>query len=141
MATPQSSPDRKAALQKQIEALQKQMQEIDQEAVHNLKLKLSDARRVVRDLEVELAKLVGEPPAAEPEARRSRRATITDEALEEQLLKTMADHGQAGMNAKQIADKMNLDPIRVRKFIKDHPNVLSRRGAGPGTKFYLSSEA
>ena len=45
MAT--TATEKKSALQKQIEALQKQMEALDQEAIHELKLKLSDARKVV----------------------------------------------------------------------------------------------
>ena len=49
----------------------------------------------------------------------------------------MAAFGQEGMNARQIADRMNLDAIRVRKFIAANKQVLKRQGKGPGTKFYL----
>lgn len=50
MAT-QTAHDKKSALQKQIEALTAQLEALDQEAVHELKLKLSDARKVVSALE------------------------------------------------------------------------------------------
>lgn len=137
-STSQSPTDRKATLQKQMEALQKQMEEIDHAVIHELKLKLSDARQVVRNLEAELSKLTGEPAAAAPtKQRRPRRPTITDDAIKDQLLKVMANFGKEGMNAKQIADKMNVDPIRIRKFIKDNAGVLKKQGAGPGTKFFL----
>ena len=49
----------------------------------------------------------------------------------------MAADGKMGMNAKQLADKVNQDALRVRKFIKDNPKVLKRQGSGPGTKFFL----
>jgi phage shock protein A len=54
--------DKKAALQKQIEDLQKKVQDLDQEAIHELKLKLSDARKVVRDFEDQLAALTDRAP-------------------------------------------------------------------------------
>ena len=135
----QSPTDKKAALQKQMEALRKQMELIDSEAIQELKLRLGDARQAVRDLEAELAKLMGKPEAtaATPKVRRPRRVSITDDALRDQVLKMMALHGSEGMNAKQIADKMNLDPIRIRKFIKDNGSVLKRQGKGPGTRFFL----
>ena len=53
MAT--SAKDQKLSIQQQIESLQKQMQDLDQAAVHELKLKLSDARKVVTNLELELS--------------------------------------------------------------------------------------
>lgn len=136
MATNQSAEEKKAVIQKQIDALQVQMKSIDQEVVHNLKLKLSDARSVVRDLEEQLEAISGKP-ATQPKVRRQRRDSITDEALKDQIIKVMASLGKEGMNAKQIADKLNQDPMRVRKFIKDNPKILKRQGAGPGTKFYL----
>lgn len=135
MANTQTAQDKKAALSKQIETLQKQMEALDQEAVHELKLKISDARKVVKDLEDQLADLTGRDQQSK--VRRVRRPSITDEALQPQLLKVMANFGKEGMNAKQLAEKTNQDALRVRKFITSNPKVLKRQGAGPGTKFFL----
>lgn len=130
-----SAPDKKAALQKQIEALQGQIEALNQEAIHELKLKLSDARRVVRDLEEELAALTGRPVGEK--LRRERRPSIADEALQPQILKVMAAHGKEGMNAVQLAEKLNQDPLRVRKFISANPKLLKKTGVAAGTKFLL----
>lgn len=138
MAATQSAQDKRNAIQKQIDALQGQIETLDQEAVHELKLKLSDARKVVQTLEEDLARLTGKPTASEPKTRRARRASITDDSLQDQILKVMASFGKEGMNAKQLADRLNQDAIRVRKFIKDNPKLLKRQGAGPGTRFYLN---
>ena len=135
MATAPNAIDKKAAIQKQIEALQGQMEVLDQEAVHELKLQLSDARKVVATLEAQLAHLTGKPLGA-PKVRRVR-PSITDEALQAQLLSVMAKFGKEGMNAKQLAEKLNQDALRVRKFIASNPKVLKRQGSGPGTKFFL----
>jgi chromosome segregation ATPase len=135
MASPTSATDKKLALQKQIEALNQEMHALEQESIQELKLKLSDARKVVTSLEEELEQLTGKP--SEPKVRRERRPSITDDALKDQLLKVMALHGTEGMNAKQLADKLHQDPLRVRKFIKDNPKTLKRTGSGPGTKFFL----
>jgi septal ring factor EnvC (AmiA/AmiB activator) len=129
--------DKKAALQKQIEDLQKKVQDLDQEAIHELKLKLSDARKVVRDFEDQLSSLTGQPAEKKPRVKRERRPSILDEHLQPQVLKVMADHGKTGMNAKQLAEKLNQDPLRVRKFIASNPKVLKRTGKGVGTKFFL----
>jgi septal ring factor EnvC (AmiA/AmiB activator) len=129
--------DKKAALQKQIDALKVQVQALDQEAIHELKLKLSDARKVVRDFEDQLAALTGQPAEKKTRVRRERRPTILDEHLQPQVLKVMADHGKQGLNAKQLAEKLNQDPLRVRKFIASNPKLLKRQGKGPGTKFFL----
>jgi flagellar biosynthesis chaperone FliJ len=129
--------DKKAALQKQIEDLQKKVQDLDQEAIHELKLKLSDARKVVRDFEDQLSSLTGQPAEKKTRVRRERRASITDEHLQPQVLKVMADHGKLGLNAKQLAEKLNQDALRVRKFINANPKVLKRTGKGVGTKFFL----
>ena len=136
MASAPTTTDKKAALQKQIESLQTQMEALDQEAVHELKLKLSDARKVVTNLELELEQLTGRPVGL-PKVRRARRPSITDEALQGQLLSVMAKHGKEGLNAKQLAEKLNQDALRVRKFIGANPKVLKRQGSGPGTKFFL----
>ena len=133
MAT--TATEKKASLLKQIEALQKQAQELDAEAVHELKLKLSDARKVVTNLEHELASLTGQP--AGPKVRRERRPSITDEHLQPQLLAVMAKNGREGLNARQIAEHLHQDAIRVRKFIATNPKLLKKTGAGAGTKFFL----
>ena len=127
---------KQADLQKQIEALQAQMEALSQEAVQELKQKLSEARQVVSDLEDELAELTGKP-TAEKQTRRTRRPSITDEALQPQILALMGKHGKDGMNAKQLAEKLNQDALRIRRFLSANDKVLKRVGAGPGTKFHL----
>ena len=136
MATAATAKDRKQSLQQQIEALQKQMEALDQEAIHELKLRLSDARKVVVALEDELASLTGKP-SAEPRPKRVRRPSITDEHLQPQVLAVMAKHGKEGLNAKQLAEHLHQDAIRIRKFIVDNSKLLKRTGAGAGTKFFL----
>ena len=111
------------------------MHDLDQEAVHELKSKLSDARKVVTNLEHELAALTGQP--AGPKVRRERRPSISDEILEDQILKAMAADGKLGMNARQLSEKVGQDAIRIRKFTKDNPKLLKKTGAGAGTKFFL----
>ena len=135
-ATTTSAKDKKHSLQQQIEALTAQMQALDEEAIHELKLKLSDARKVVSTLEAELAQLTGKP-AGETKIRRIRRPSITDEHLQPQLLAVMAKNGREGMNARQIAEHLHQDAIRVRKFIADNPKLLKKTGNGAGTKFFL----
>ena len=131
-----SAKNKKQSIQEQIEALQKQMQDLDKEAIHELKLKLSDAKKVVTALEDELAQLTGKP-AGEPKVKRVRRPSIADEHLQPQILAVMAKHGKEGLNARQLAEHLHQDAIRVRKFIKDNAKLLKKTGAGAGTKFFL----
>ena len=70
-------------------------------------------------------------------ARRQRRPSITDEALIPQIHGVMSKFGGEGLNAKQLAEKLNQDALRVRKFISSNPKVLKRQGKGPGTRFFL----
>lgn len=139
-ATPSTQPltssDKKLTLRQQIESLQKQMLDLDQEAVAELKSKLAEARKLVVQMEDELSTLTGKS-TGESKAKRIRRPTITDEALKDQILKAMASFGKEGMNAKQLAGKLNQDALRIRKYIKDNPKILKRQGSGPGTKFFL----
>jgi uncharacterized coiled-coil protein SlyX len=137
MATTTFATSNKTAIQKQIEELQSRLKELDQEAVQELRSKLAEARKVVTALEDELEALTGKTAEPKVRVRRERRPSITDDALKDQLLKVMANFGQEGMNAKQLAEKLHQDPLRVRKFIKDNPKTLKRTGSGPGTKFFL----
>ena len=132
----QSASDKRAALQQQIADLNAQIEALNAQAIQELRQKLSDARKVVTSLEEELADLTGKPAGA-PKQRRERRPSITDDALKDQLIKVMASFGKEGMNAKQLAARLNQDPMRVRKFIADNQKVLKRTGKGPGTKFVL----
>ena len=127
---------KQAELQKQIEGLQAQMEALSQEAVGELKQKLSEARRVVSDLEDELADLTGKP-TAEPKGKRTRRPSISDEHLQPQILAVMAKLGKEGFNAKQLGEHLHQDPLRIRKFISANAKTLRRQGAGPGTRFFL----
>ncbi len=120
-----------------IEELQKQIETLKQQAVAEVKQKLAEARRLVVQLEDELAELAGKAPEAETRTRRARRPSITDEHLLAFVLKAMADSGKMGMNAKELADKVGQDALRIRKFIKNNPKILKRQGSGPGTKFFL----
>ena len=128
--------DKHTAIQKQIDALQSQMEALSEEAVQELKQKLSEARQVVSQLEDELATLTGKPSGV-TKTRRTRRPSITDEALQPQILAVMAKNGKGGLNAKQLAGYLHQDPLRVRKFITANAKMLKRVGAGPGTKFFL----
>ena len=134
-----SAADQMADLDRQIEALRQKKVELNQAAVHEQKLRVADARKVFEAEEAKLELLTGKPSAekGEKKPRRERRPSITDDALKDQLLKVMAHHGESGMNAKQLADKMNIDAIRVRKFIKENPKALKRTGNAAGTKFFL----
>ena len=132
-----SAADQMADLDRQIEALRQKKLELNQTAVHEQKLRVSDAKKALQAEEDKLAELTGKPANEGPKVRKERRPSITDEALKDQLLKVLAKDGVEGLNAKQLADKMNIDPIRVRKFIKDHPKALKRVGQAAGTKFFL----
>ena len=134
---PTSAKDKRSSIQKQIDALKEQMAALDQESIHELKLKLSDAKKIVRDLEEELEALTGKPSSSTPKVRRPRTPSISDDILKDQVIKVMALHGKEGMNAKQLAEKLELDPIRIRKYIKDNPKALKRTGNAAATKFFL----
>ena len=111
------------------------MEALSKEAVQELKQKLSEARQVVSELEDELSELTGKPAATTN--RRIRRPSITDEALQPQIMAVMNKHGKDGLNAKQLAEHLHQDALRIRKFISANDKVLKRVGAGPGTKFHL----
>lgn len=122
----------------QIEQLEEKIQALKQQALAELKEKLVEARKNVAELEARLAELTGKTvhETAAP-VRRPRRPSITDEALKPLILKAMAQKGMTGLNAKEIAECVGQDPLRIRKFIANNPTALKRQGAGPGTRFFL----
>ena len=121
----------------QIEQLEKQIQELKHQALTELKEKLAEAKKNVIALEKELTELTGQPVTAEKVViRKSRRPSISDEDLKLKILKVMAAHA-TGLSASAIANLVEQDPMRVRKFIMQNPTVLKRQGAGPGTRFFL----
>jgi hypothetical protein len=130
----------KGSTQEQIEELKRRIELLKEEGETELRRKLSEARKVVSDLEAQLSSLTGRPSASAIQATaapRGRRPSINDRDLQDQVLKVMALHGKEGLNAKKIAVHVHQDPMRLRKFLKENPDVLKRQGAGPGTKFFL----
>ncbi len=128
--------DKKSDIQQQLAALHTQMEALNQEAVDELKVKISDTKKVLRGYELQLEELTGKSTGT-PKARRERRPSISDDDLKGQLLKVMASAGKNGMNAKQLGEKVGQDALRIRRFITANPKVLKRVGTGPGTKFFL----
>ena len=96
----------------------------------NSKARIVEANKVVRELENKLGE-------KEWWSSFSRRPSITDEDLIPQIHAAMSKFGGEGLNAKQLAERLNQDPLRVRKFIAKNPKLLKREGKGPGTKFFL----
>ena len=125
----------------QIQQLERRIVELRAQALVELKEKLAQARLDVVALEKHLAELTGQPVqqgvAIVPAVRQVRRAALSDEELKPQILRAMAERGQRGLNAKDIATFIGIDPMRVRRFINANPNILKRQGSGPGTKFFL----
>jgi hypothetical protein len=122
----------------QIEQIEAQISNLKKEALIELKARLAEAIQNVAALEKELAGLTGQPAVTDSAApRRTRRASISDDALKPLILKAMAQKGMNGLNAREIAACVGQDPLRVRKFIAQNPSVLKRQGAGPGTRFFL----
>src|SRR5450755_4392526 len=103
----------------QIQHLEIQIRQLKEDAVLELKEKLVAARRAVADLEKELEEMTGK--SAPTGTIRIRRASMSDEDLKRRILEVFAASGQHGMNAKQIADAVGQQPIRIRNFIKKDP--------------------
>ena len=124
----------------QIEELQQKIQNLKQQALDELKDKLAQARLAAADLEAQLAEMTGEPApdtSALPRVR-SRRPSISDEDLRLQIRHVMYTQGRYGLNAKTIADQLNQDPLRVRGLLAATPDMFTRQGHGPGTRFFLT---
>ncbi len=118
-----------------IQELELQIRQLKEDAVLELKEKLISARRAVSDLEKQIEDLTGH--AAPTGTIRIRRASMSDEDLKRRILEVFAANGTHGMNAKQIADAVGQQPIRVRSFIKKDVKMLKKQGVGAGTKFFL----
>lgn len=122
----------------QIAQLEEKITALRSQALAELKEKLAEARKTVADLERQLAEQTGKPaPEAGAAPRRTRRPSISDEDLKPLILKAMAQQGVNGLNAKEIAQCVGQDPLRIRKFLAQNPGALKRQGAGPGTRFFL----
>ena len=126
--------------QQEIAQLQKRLAQLQEQAEDQLRQQLRDARKVVTELEQQLSDITGRPSASQIHAHKApriRRESITDEKLEMKILILLEMEGQQGMNAKTIAEKLDQDPVRIRQWVKKHPNILTRMGKGPGTKFFV----
>jgi uncharacterized coiled-coil protein SlyX len=126
--------------QQEITQLQKRLAFLNEQAEDLIRQKLAEARKVVKDLEMQLSDLTGRPSASQIHSHNGDRTNhehIADEKLEFKILLLLQQEGQEGMNAKTIAQKLSQSPVRIRGFIKHHPKVLKRKGKGPGTKFFV----
>ena len=122
--------------QQEIQQLQKRLAQLQEQAEDVLRQKLKEARAVVTDLEMQLSEITGRPSATQIKVVKGF-APLTDEELEVQILFVVQKEGEHGMNAADIARKLNQDPVRIRGWIKKHPAVLKREGKGPGTKYFV----
>ena len=125
------------SITEEIAKLTKRLEQLQEQAADVLRQKLKEARAVVTELELQLSEITGRPTATQIKVVKGF-APITDEQLEVMILFLMQKEGQEGMNAAEIARKLNQNPVRIRGFIKDHPAVLKRVGKGPGTKFFVT---
>ena len=120
----------------EIAQLQKRLAQLQEQAEDVIREQLKEARAEVTELELQLSEITGRPSATQIKVVKGFEP-LTDEALEVQILFVVQKQGQDGMNAAEIARKLNQDPVRIRQWIKKYPNVLKRVGAGAGTKFLL----
>ena len=126
------------SIKAEIDALNRRLHVLQEQAEDELRQRLKEARAVVTDLEMQLSEITGRPSATMVRASDHKRwAPVTDEQLETQILFVLQKEGGEGMNMKTIASKLNQNPVRIRQWVKKHPRVLKRVGAGPGTKFYM----
>lgn len=125
----------------QIELLQQQIEKLKQQALGELQQKLVEARKQVSDLEKQLEQLTGKPSKAAAVAAakpaRTRRPSIGDEELKQEILKLLATEGKYGLSAKAIAEHIDQNYIRILKFIEANPKALKRQGSGRSQRFFL----
>jgi hypothetical protein len=119
----------------EIAQLTRRLELLNEQAENVLRQKLKEARAVVANLEMELSEITGRPSATQIKVS-SGFSPLTDEQLEVQILFVTQKEGDSGINAKTIAERLNQNPIRIRQWIKNHPDALRREGSGPGTKFF-----
>ncbi len=75
-ATAAPAVDKKSDLQQQLAALHAQMEALNQEAVGELKLKISDTKKVLRGYELQLEELTGKSTTPS-KGKRIRRPSIS----------------------------------------------------------------
>lgn len=110
------------------------------EYIHDVNCRLAYLRKEILRLEKHLSESKNKRASA-PGLPRERRRFISDKLLQERIREMMARDGKEGMNARQIAEELDHDVLRVRRFINDNPKTLKRQGIGRGTKFFLAIRA
>ena len=122
----------------EIAALTKRLEHLQEQAEDEIRQRLKEARAVVTELEHQLSEITGRPSATMVRAADPKRwAPVTDDQLEVMIVFLLQKEGAEGMNVKTIASKLTQNPVRIRQWVKNHPSVLKRIGAGPGTRFYV----
>ena len=126
----------------EISQLKRRLEILKEHGENELPQRLKEARSVVADPVHQLSEITGRASATQITRERIvrthfRRPTISEEKLEIRILSLLHVEGQQGMNGKTIAEKLNLNPCHIHKWIKNHPTVLKREGKGRGTRIFV----
>ncbi len=119
--------------QTQIAELEAKIQALRSAQVTELKEQLHAARKVVADLEGQLAQITGKAPAAGAVVRRTR---TSSEDVRKGILKALAD-SPTGLSQKEISDTTGLSYQTVVVFLKKNPKDFKTTGSFKSKRYFL----
>ena len=125
------------SIQQEIEALQRHLALLNDQAEELIRLRVKEARQVVAELELHPSEITGRQTASQIKAQKSF-APLSDEDLEVQILFVAQKAGDEGINGAEIARGLNQDPQRIRLWIKADPGKLRKEGDGRGTRYFAA---
>jgi chromosome segregation ATPase len=117
--------------QEQIKELERQIENLRNRAVLELKVKLAEARNHVVDLESKIAELTDSAAPAKPDEPKKVRVSIT--------IKQIVEAIQGGAtNYRAVANALGCSPANVAQKIKAEGKKAGIRSRGEKANFVLS---
>ena len=117
--------------QEQIEELQRQIENLRNRAVLELKVKLAEARNNVSEFERQISEMTGSAAPAKANEPRKARVSVT--------IKQIVEAIQGGAtNYRAVANTLGCSPANVAKNIKAEGKKAGIRSRGEKANFTLS---
>jgi hypothetical protein len=116
----------------QIRELEDKLQQLKAAQIEELKQRLRDARKVVRELEQEIENLSGKPVA---HAKRKRTSSVEVRERIQSVLKKATD----GLSQKEISEKSGLNYQTTALFLRSNQRDFRTTGRFKAKRYFIKS--
>jgi len=116
----------------EIVAQRKKLAELEAQRLEGLREKRRAARKVVADLDAQIAKITGKAP---PTARRKK---TSSEEMRSKIFGALSANPK-GLRLIELEDKTKLPYVSINNFLKNHPKEIRWTGKRKRKRYFLRS--